>query len=78
MSKNLSEAVRHELELLMTDEAVAFFCLTVHLHPVGDDELEMQSTFDIFADDLTRDEKIKLAEMIVNLGKKVREAALGR
>jgi hypothetical protein len=78
MSKTLYEAVKHDLEILMNEDVIAFFSVTVHLKPMGDDELEMLSTFNIFYDDLTRDEKIKLAEMIVNLGKKIREAALGR
>ena len=78
MSKTLSATVQHEIDLLMNEEAVAFFAVIAHLHPVGDDELEMQSTFTIYADDLTRDEKLKLADMVVTLGKKIREAALGR
>ena len=76
MSDKLSDNIKHELELLLNENLIAFFSVCIEVKLLGDDNIELLPTITIFADNLTKEEKIKMATAIVELGKHIRDGAI--
>lgn len=74
MTNKLSDDVKHEIDLLLNDDLVAFFAIVLSK---PSDEI-LPTVIELDRSSLTTGDKLRLAEQLVYLGKKIREAALGR
>lgn len=74
--ETLESQVKHELDLLLDEDLVAFIGIAFSKRPLLDD-VAIHSTLVKVADEfLTDREKLTLAEQLVTLGKNVRQAVL--
>jgi hypothetical protein len=73
---SIAEQAKHELDLLLNDDTVAFFSVVYNARLLGDDFLDIIPTITMIHGQLTRLERLRIAEAIVNLGKSIRKSAL--
>lgn len=75
--KALVEDVKHNLEIILTDDLCAFFAIAYTCRPLGDDYVDLVPTIYEMSGRLTIQERLRVAEAISNLAKSIRRHALG-
>lgn len=74
--QSIAEQIKHELDIVLTDETMAFFSVTFNTRLLGDDYLDIIPTFTIIHSQLTRGERLRIADGISRLAKDIRSSAL--
>lgn len=73
----IAAEIKHELDLVLTDEVIAFFSVTIQRRTVAD-KSPIFPTITEVDKGLNNEEKLYLAHAIIDLGKRIRAAVIMR